>query len=146
MSDLAAIRKKMAEEQADLVALLLASEKPDIVFDRRQIELYSNTLKRKRLKALKSAWPVLNKNNWREAMEAYLVRRPAIPKYHHGLLDGRLFLRFLADREELSSELRQHLIDFDRRYRLSGRRLVPRKRVEQRFYEWYLIWSRRKLR
>lgn len=146
MSDLAAIRKKMAEEQADLVALLLASEKPDIVFDRRQIELYSNTLKRKRLKALKSAWPVLNKNNWREAMEAYLVRRPAIPKYHHGLLDGRLFLRFLADREELGSELRQHLIDFDRRYRLSGRRLVPRKRVEQRFYEWYLIWSRRKLR
>ncbi|MBI1271721.1 hypothetical protein GC174_14935 [bacterium] len=146
MSELAAIRKKMAEEQADLVALLLAAEKPDTSFDRRQIELYSNTLKKKRLKALKSAWPVFNQIDRHEAMEAYLVRRPSTPKYHHGLLDGRLFLRFLADREELGAELRQHLIDFDRRYRLSGRRLMPRERFEQHFYEWCLIWSRRKLR
>lgn len=146
MSDLSVIRKKMAEEQAVLVALLLAAEKPDKNFDKKQIELYSCTLRKKRLKALKSAWPILNQTHLTEAIEAYFVRRPATPKYHHGLIDGRLFLRFLADREELGAELHQHLIEFDSRYRLSGRRLMPRKRIEQRFYEWYLIWSCRKLR
>ena len=146
MSDVAATRKKMAEDQAVLVRLLLSRDEPDDRFEKRQIDLNSFILRKKRLKALRSAWPVLNQAHLSEAMEAYLLKRPATPKYHHGLLDGRLFLRYLSDRGELDADLRQHLIEFDSRYRLVGRRLLPRKRFEQRFYERYLIWSRRKLR
>lgn len=146
MSDLAETRKKIAHDQAILTRLLLSGEKNNSLFEKSQIELYSNTLKKKRLKALKSAWPVLNRDHLGEALEAYLLKRPATPKYHHGLLDGRLFLRYLSDRGELGADLRHHLIDFDSRYRLVGRRLFQRGKAEQRIYEWYLIWSRRKLR
>lgn len=146
MSEVAATRKKMAEDQAVLVRLLLSQDEPDERFEKRQIDLNSFILRKKRLKALRSAWPILNRSDLSEAMEAYLLKRPATPKYHHGLLDGRLFLRYLSDRGELGADLRHHLIEFDSRYRLVGRRLFPRAKVEQRIYERYLIWSRRKLR
>lgn len=91
-------------------------------FDYQRFRSLKQTLRIKRLKAVRKSWPLLNqllKDDFESYFDSY-AKIHGCPAYHGGLFDGRMFVRFLRRRRLLPDHLEQrvhpdHLAEPDQR-------------------------------
>lgn len=91
-------------------------------FDCQRFQSLKQTLRIKRLKAVRKSWPILDqalKDDFESCFDSY-AKIHGCPTYHGGLFDGRMFVRFLRRRRLLPDHLEQparpdHLAEPDQR-------------------------------
>jgi len=91
-------RRRLAAEQATLVRVLTGTDPAQPGFDPARLQAAAASLARKRLQAVKRAWPVLSNalgESLASLFAAYAAGHP-LPRHGGPLADGWAFARTLA--------------------------------------------------
>ena len=122
-------RARVARDQEMLVSALVANGPVPAGFVAARIHSAARSLQRKRLRTLKHAWPVLAKA-FTSTLEEDLTEYSAstlMPTQGGGLADGRLFIRWLAQKQTLPDDVRIGAARFDVQFVVSSSGINPRR-------------------
>jgi len=106
---LADARRRLADQQAELVRALTSGDASPEGFDRRRIEATARSLARKRADAAARLWPELERTLGLAAYHLHFAAYAAantLSEERATLSDARAFLDWLACRQPLPDELR----------------------------------------
>ncbi len=99
----------MKAEQTLMLRALHGLEEIPPGFNYQRFRSLKQTLRIKRLKAVRKSWPILDqllKDDFESCFDSY-AKIHGCPAYHGGLFDGRMFVRFLRRRRLLPDHLEQ---------------------------------------
>ena len=111
-------RRRLADQQAELVRALVAKGPIPAGFDAKRIQACARSLVNKRRQALARAWPKLVKllgERYVAHFTAYAGAHP-LPGTGSPLADGRAFLDWLDQQGELTDALQVEAMAFDMHY------------------------------
>jgi hypothetical protein len=136
----------LAAEQADLVRVLTGTDPAPPGFDPDRLQAAAASLARKRLQAVKRAWPVLSNalgESLASLFAAYAAGHP-LPEHGGPLADGWAFARTLAREGQLPEAARLELLAVELRHTACADGLIPRRGLAirtillRRPYRWVL--------
>lgn len=119
----------LAEQQAALMAALVAQASPPPGFDADRVRAAAAALAFKRARAVLQAWPGLRRSlgeTYRARFAAYAEAHP-IPAVGGPLADGRAFVRDLASSVCLPDDVRVQALVLDTRFRRTPTGIVRRR-------------------
>jgi hypothetical protein len=121
-------RTRFATMQAEVVRALTEQGTSPRGFDLGQLRAAALALAAKRAQAVVRAWPALARDlgkRFEERFAAFATTMP-LPREGGPLADGRAFIRWLAQSEDLSEEARLRVLAVDLRCATKGGGLVRR--------------------
>ena len=131
------IREEIESEQNSFVSAMVGKGAVPKGFDHYKFKEAASILARKRMNAVKKAFPGiagLEGFDFNEEFALYSRTRTQ-PRYNAALLDGRLFARFLEKQNPHHKELKLIINRFDRLFFVRGKRLYKKNRLQQFLFD-----------
>ena len=121
-------RLNLTRQQIALVQALVRDAPAPSGFDDRHVRAATESLLRKRTRAVRRAWPRLVNALGDQFDPMFAAFARSTPVSCGGpLADGRTFAASLAGNAELSDEARLEILAFDLRYKVTRAGLAPRR-------------------